>query len=166
MAIWQFGFYLIPEAGILRTHGYIPSKLEQYKLHSVNSEIKEEDEFINYWLDFGIPMSIKRRIAKILPEVKSWSADAEMYGYDEGSKIEIWSDDIICFIDARKNELELLELLAEIANSLECKIILKDNGKVIHASYPTLLKEFKKSVAKQFVSNPRETLIMDKSFMG
>lgn len=41
MAIWHFRIYLVPTSGFLEVHGCIPLYLDEYKLHSVDSEFDE-----------------------------------------------------------------------------------------------------------------------------
>ncbi|WP_163836659.1 hypothetical protein [Spartinivicinus ruber] len=158
MAIWQFGFYLVPTNGIIKEHGHIPPILDQYKSRDEDTSFNEEQQFRNYWSNSDIPAFVKEQISKRLPLMKSWSKEAEMYGSDDGSKVEIWEDDIICLVDARNCKYELLEILSNIAFKLDCKLVLKGCGKVIDADYQKLLKEFENSVARKFVLNPRSTL--------
>lgn len=158
MAIWQFGISLVPKAGILREHGRIPQELDQYKPRTEDLNFDEDREFLNYWLGIEVSKSVKILIAEKLPKLKSWSSDAEMYGYDHGTKVEVWLDDINCFVDVRGDGTEFLEFFVSIAKSLDCLIVLKESGKVIDSSYPLLLNELNASVARKFVSNPRKTL--------
>ena len=113
---------------------------------------------MNYWLGLNFPEAAKKTIADKLPKLKPWSSDAEMFSYDEGSRIKIWGDDVICLFDARAEELELLEFLGEIADKLDCMIVLRSSGRVVEASYPILLEEYENSLAKRFVLDPRRTL--------
>ncbi len=158
MAIWQFCFYLVPEQSLAKMYGEVPNEIPEYRTIGENHVVDESFEFPDFWKDVDGLDDIKAKVSKRMPKLNSWSCEAEMYGYDGGTKIEIWNDEVICFIDARNNDINTLKFCSIIADEFNCKIILKDNGKVIDASYFWLLKEFRDSIATSFTKDPKGTI--------
>lgn len=158
MAIWQFGFYLIPNVSLQREHGHIPNELADYVPRNVDSEFDESREYIDYWADIEIPVAIKAQISKKLPPMESWSDEALMYGSDEGARVEIWTDDFLCLIDAISADLELLRWYVLVASELDCQIVLRENGKVLAPELKLIMQAFEGSLARRFVAKPEQTL--------
>lgn len=156
MAIWQFGFFLVPYEGIIRVHGYIPSKLEQFFQYDGKSELKEE--FYDYWGKDQINNTVVESIREMLPSMKSWSDEALMFGNSESDKIEVWTDDIYCAIDVRSLNLDLISSIMKLANKLDCLIVPKESGNLICPKTAIILNEIGRSKAQRFCENPRETL--------
>ena len=154
MAAWQFQFALVPKAGILKVHGHLPETLPEYGMHIPEEQVKDSSEFNNYW-ENAEPSSFPMKALKsvLLPQ-ESWSNDAKMFGSANGNSIEIWSDDIFCAIDVRNLDISLLRSILEIANNMQCKVALKDRGRLIDPDLATVLTEIRNSPAKKFVENP------------
>ena len=154
MAAWQFQFSLVPEAGIRRVHGQIVGVLPEYMAHISNGPVREISEFENYWESIEIPPFALEILEELLPERVSWSGDARMFGSEDGNSIEVWGDDINCYIDVRNFDLSFLESLIDIARKASCMIVLKDDGRVIDPVLVSLVNEVGRSSAAKFVENP------------
>lgn len=154
MAIWQFKFFIIPKKNLLKEHEEIPNYLEEYKPRHYTDEYCEDQEFINYWNGVDMPDNEFNLI-----QIESWDDEAKMYGEKDGNKIEIWKDEFICFIDARKPNFKLLNSLIIIAKSLKCMIVLGESGKLIKPDIIDIRKYFNNSTANKFVLNQENTLI-------
>ena len=158
MAIWQFRFSLVPTAGILKTYGGLVDALPEYAQHDPNATVKEVSEFNNYWegVDFSSPFM--KSLESILPPRKSWSDDAKMFGSEDGNKIEVWNDDIVCSIDVRNFDIPFISSILEVARGMQCKVALKDGGRLIDPNLSDLLVEINNSRSMQFVQNPVDFL--------
>ncbi len=163
MAIWEFKFSLIPIKRIEQVHGRIIPILEEYKpsnperLLSLPIENDEMSGFTNYWEGIEIEDEILQAIKILLPQCESWSKDATMFG-DQYNRIEIWDDNINCFLDLRYFSRKLLEGLLNIAKSLDCKIVLLESGEVIETEIEVVIEKIKESNAYAFCLEPKKFL--------
>ena len=87
LAIWQFTFHLIPGEAVEQFHG--PTALRPIEIETNN----ENAESPNYWAGRS-PRSYAKAVEPLLPARNSWSADALMFGDEEGDGIELWDDDV------------------------------------------------------------------------
>ena len=156
MAIWQFQFSLVPILGIRRVHGKVVTKLPEYATRDPDAPVKELSEFNNYWEDFDFSSDSVKSLQNLLPTKPSWSEDAKMFGSNEGDSIEVWDDDIECSIDVRNLNIPLLSAIVQIANDMQCKIILKDGGRLVDPDIQNVITELENSPATKFVLNPIE----------
>lgn len=156
MTVWQFRFSLVPELGILREHGSIPAELESMK--PAQPEDPLDEEYPNYWA--GQPQSPRdiEAFKALLPPMESWSSDALFFGYSHGHQVELWDDDVICKLDMRAFDPELLRNYVEVAANHGCLIALHENGQVLQPDIELILEACKKSKAMRFVGSPLDTL--------
>lgn len=157
MAIWQFDFFLVPTNGILKEHGEIPTILDTF-IPSLE-EIDTNKTFIRYWHDADEIVQFGNTIAKYLPEIASWSSDARMFGHEDGTKIEVWDEDVSCRIHASEFDIEWATFFSELSNAYGCKIVIKENGHVIDPTVAELTREFESSTAKRYIEDPVNTII-------
>jgi len=158
MAIWHFVVHLVPRKGILDVHGKIPPVLNQYLARASSSDFEEDKKYFNYWHDTSIDDETRSQIVEFLPLMESWSHDAQMFGYEEGTRVELWSDELIIYYDVRNDNLALLKKLAEISSDLGLLFVLKDSGKVIEPEIGQLVSEVKSSIAMRYLRNPKDTI--------
>ena len=154
MAAWQFQFSLLPVAGILRLHGKVVTTLPEYDMRNPDAPIKELSDFNNYWEGIRMPSPWIESLERLLPQKKSWSDEAKMFGDDESDNIEVWNDDINCSIDVRNLNMPLVISIVQIANHMQCKIILKDGGLLIDPDIFKVTSELKNSRAMRLVTDP------------
>jgi len=166
MAIWQFQFSLIPTAGILKAHGGLIATLPEYATRDPDSPVKELSEFNNYWTDIELASPLVGLLEQLLPPKKSWSKDAKMFGCDEKNNIEIWGDDINCAVDVRDLDISLLSSIIEIAKNMQCKIVLKDGGRVIDPDIPKVMDALNNSLSMKFVLDPVRYMQSREDSMG
>ncbi len=157
MSIWQFKVSLVPEMGILRVHGTIPSELEDYRPFDPESDDLDQ-ELPNYWEGHVVPPEVMEEISSILPPMESWSAEARMFGYSHGNQIEVWGHDVLCKVDLRAFDGEYLRRIVELADDLNSLIVLNENGRVLPADLSEVLEAVRKSRACRFMVNPAATL--------
>ena len=149
MAVWQFNFALIPRAGIVRVHGCLVDSLDEYR----GSFAPEVRDFPNYWV--GTERSAEcGAIAEILPPMESWSADARMFGTEDGDRIQVWPDDISCDVDVRNFRGDYLEKLLRFAATNDLVVVLKDGGEVLEPDIGLMIERIRSSRAFAFCDDP------------
>lgn len=154
MAIWHFRIYLVPISGLLEVHGCIPLYLDEYKPHSVDSEFDENREFPNYWVGKGVSSLIRARVESRYPLSGSWSEEAAMFGRDNGTRVELWTDDVVVCVDARDAVVDELRFFSDLARDADCLIVLGQDGRVIGPSLERLTRLFEGSRAYRFITDP------------
>src|ERR1051326_1769938 len=113
MAVWQFKFYLVPIKGIERVHGHIMPVLEEYrastpeKLLSLPLEPDQLPTYPNYWEGIQKGDETLQAIQTLLPQCESWSEKAIMFCNGD-NRVEVWNDDISCFLDIKNFSSSLL----------------------------------------------------------
>ena len=157
MAIWQFDFSLVPKAAVVAFHGCVPDSLDGYAAFDLEEEFDLDSDYPNYW-EGGVSHQVVQAVRERLPLRRSWSEEAEMYGDERGTSVEIWSDDVNCRVDARSSPLPDLEFFAQLACDAECLIVLKGTGSPLEPSLLSLRCAFKASRAYRFCKDPIGTL--------
>lgn len=157
MAVWQYRFSLLPREGIRKAMGSIPESLEEYKpVDPANFD--ENREYPNYWE--GIDRrDFVEQIGRILPETKSWSAEARMFGEDEGDRIQCWDDDVACAVDVRHFSMKYVEQLCALAQKSDCLLVLNEGGQIVEPDLASLLERISHSRAYAFCAAPGEFLV-------
>lgn len=150
MAIWHYRSELVPRAGVLSRHGSVPQKI----LFGV---LDDDCGTPEYWEGHSVLPA--REIAhQALPTFKTWDIEAEVYGYRDGSTIEISEDGISASIDCRKLERDVICSYLEIAKELNCLIVTLFSGSVIEPSHDSLAAEIQRSRAFLYLQDPRSAL--------
>src|SRR3954451_3483077 len=129
MAIWQFKFDLLPESGFKRLHGGLLPNLSFARSPAGPRLVREAQEEVNYWAGSD-PFSLIPDIQTLLPERKSWSEDARMFGNEEGDAVEVWADLVFCAADMRAISKEFLDGILETAIKNELLLVLNENAVV------------------------------------
>src|SRR4026209_2688999 len=110
MAIWEFQVSLVPKAGIERIHGSVPSSLPDYQAADPEALPDEATDFPNYWESLDPRPTLDSTISAVLASLESWTPEAQMYGVDNGNRVEVWSDDVNFRMDLRNPDLRLARL--------------------------------------------------------
>jgi hypothetical protein len=153
MAVYQFQFVLIPAAGIARIHSDNVDFIEEYATRNPDAEVDLDEESPNYWE--GIDKKpLQETIAGLLPVCESWSEEAVMYGNSEGDHIQIWDNTVDVALDARNLSAPLLVAITDAARAQDCKLVLKDGGKVISPNLDEVVAGLNASSAMRFLRDP------------
>lgn len=153
MAVYQFQFVLIPSAGISRLHAGKVDFIGEYAARDIDAEVDLDEESPNYWE--GIDKKpLQQVIEGLLPACESWSEDALMYGDSEGDHIEIWDNTVDVSLDARNLNASLLLAIIAAAQTQNCKLVLKDGGKVIAPNLDEVTAGLNESSAMKFLRDP------------
>lgn len=118
----------------------------------------ETDEFFNYWADSDLSSAPVRLLEQWLPQKVSWSDDARMYGSKEQSQLEVWPEDIHCIFNVSNLDIPLLTSVVDIACDLDCKLALKDGGRLIDPDMVIVMEELRNSLAWKFVHDQKGIL--------
>jgi len=157
MAIWHFKFSLLPKKGLLREHTNIPLILDEYKENFVDPEKHVDDEFIDYWKDCNLK-EIEIHIQKLLPLIDSWSSSMRLYGYDNGTNIEVWDDDINLKIDTRKTDYTFLKEIVNLARDNNCLLVPQETGELIEPNFEKLVEKYQSSRSYRFTLDSDQVL--------
>lgn len=158
MAVWQFKFSLVPVDGMRRVHEGDVAILQAHQTTPDGPKVIDDTDIVNYW---DSPMTLQQvalDVSRILPEMKSWSQDARMFGQGDSNKIEVWDDDVACFVDMRYFSEEFLRKVIDIANKFKCKLSIHGSGVVIEPDMATIINQIVDSNAYKFCVNPRDYL--------
>lgn len=155
MAVWQFQFSLLPVSGLHEIHGQLPRTVPAYARRDPDAPLMEDGEFDNYWAGIDLHSSLTDPLAQLLPARSSWSDEARMFGDSHSNSIEIWDDVIHVALDVSKLNLPLLGAIVDFASQLDCKLVLRDNGRICHPLLQIVLDELSKSIAAGFVKDPQ-----------
>lgn len=153
MSVNQFQFVLIPSYGIARLHSGNVDFIDEYAARPLDIEVDLDEESPNYWE--GIDKKpLQEAIEGLLPACDSWSDEALMYGDSGGDHIEIWDNTIDVSLDARNLNASLLLAIIALAQAQNCKLVLKDGGKVIAPNLDEVVAGLNESSAMKFLRNP------------
>ena len=150
MAVWQFDFFLVSRAEIRRVFGNLPKRVPD--LASISDDVDLDVDVLTY-LDFQ-PTSKADLVSNLLPEMHSWSDEAQMFGTSDSDKIELWEDMFLVRVDLRDLSVRFLESVVQVALSLNCLIVCKESGNLLRPDFADLCNEIQNSPAAQFVRDP------------
>lgn len=153
MAVYQFQFVLLPMKGISRVHSDKVDFLDEFAARVPDAHIDLDAELPNYWEGFD-KNPLQQVIESFLPQCKSWSEEALMYGDSKNDLIEIWHDTVDVSLDARSLNKALLLAIIDVAQAQNYKIVLKDGGKVISPNLEEVVAGLNSSSAMKFLRDP------------
>ena len=161
MAVWQYRGEFIPELWLIAEHGRIPDALENYLMSEDTDLDAIEDP--HCWQETDVPTDIVAQVSAIMPQTKSWTEDALMFGDDKSSDFEIWyEDDEVDAIhfrwDIREPDLEVLNQIIVLAKRLGAYIVSGDRATVVEPDFLAVLQDIKKSNAYRFCKDPESFL--------
>jgi len=170
MAIWHFKFGLIPTEGLKRVFGDAGvAVVPEYAPHPEGPRYLEPEELAalpNYWDDPDKLRQIATAVSSFLPEMKSWSDKARMFGSDEDERVAVWEDDVHCRINMRNVDFEVLDKLLSLARRFDCKVVVHGTGAVVDADITALTPHVEASSAHKFCHDPHGFLTSLKPTLG
>ncbi len=57
-----------------------------------------------------------------------------MFGRDNGTRVKLWTDNVVVSIDARETVVDELRFFAELARDADCVVVLGQDGRVVEPS--------------------------------
>jgi len=162
MAAWHFKFGLIPADGLKRVFGKADvAIIPEYVSHPDGPRYLEPEELEglpNYWSDPTKLRQIAMGLSSFMPEMKSWSEKARMFGNDEDERVEVWDNHVNCRINMGKVNFELLDKLLALAQRFDCKLVIDGTGALASADMASLTPHVEASTAYKFCRDPEGTL--------
>src|SRR5688572_3634650 len=76
MAVWQVDFYLVPRRAVTAITDRTPAALDA----------------TDWWATAAFPPDYRKRLATVAPLTPSSSTDLEMWGREDGNRVDVWSD--------------------------------------------------------------------------
>jgi hypothetical protein len=151
MALWQFEVQLIPCQALNREFRYVPARLNEEALSSVD------------WWAHRIWTSDDETLCRdLLPEQPSWSESVRSWGLEDSDRIDVVIDnghivEVSARIDARLKHSGMIEKLVRLAKRWGCVFVTSELS-VIPAIGSELKAALMESDAARFVRNPTEFL--------
>ncbi|MFT9495022.1 hypothetical protein [Anaerosolibacter sp.] len=147
MAIWQFGFSIVPEKALLQKN--------IGELYNVNPE--NFDEIIS-WNGYGLSEPSIEKISKTLEQNQSWSDNIKQFGLLEKTCIELFYEEnrlmeVSIRLDLRDLTLDVLVAVVDFVKDNNA-LILTPKGVLLRPTVEDVIEEIKKSNAYSFIKNP------------
>lgn len=151
MAAWQFDLQLVPRASLAQL-GIAPDD------HLSTEQLDNADWWRGKWL----PADYATRVTAILPPASAWAQDWQVYGSEDGNRIDILAtggsiEEVRARIDARAMNVWFLERLVELAGNFDA-LFVSPESRVIEPDVEAIWVELELSPAARFVRNPEEFL--------
>lgn len=148
MAVWQKTFHLVPREAVKRLHGQKAAALPK------NAKLR------NYWVGRS-PRSYAGEVETLLPARKSWSANALMFGDEEGDAIELWDHDLMVRLNIHERNEPLAQAVVKLAAANDLVLVVANTGRLIPPVYDRLDREIAKSLPLKLANqiglpHPRE----------
>ncbi|WP_152690391.1 hypothetical protein [Pseudomonas fluorescens] len=99
-------------------------------------------------------MLLLAEIACLLSEVELRTSEARIFGYENGGRVEVWENDILCCLDLRRLFLSLLDGVVGLAAYFDCSLVLFGSGEVVEPELPLVLEKVKDSKFFAFFVDP------------
>ena len=146
MAIWQFDFYLLPASSVEQRFRAVPVTVSA-----------DEYDRVRWWEGINLRRAIEHDLSKMLSQGNSWSPAIDMWGTEDGDRVELHDDDGVTEvhgrIDIRNLSLRFVNLLVEIARRHRLLILTEDRH-VLRPSVKEVLAAIHRSRSFAYVSDP------------
>jgi hypothetical protein len=163
MSAWKVSFELVPKAGIIRVHGCVPEHISVPKAkphHSLDDLHSITNALPNYWV--GVKLSDDGFLT-LLPERKSWSRQAMMFGKPDGDAVEIWQGPTgierlkVCY-NLDDCSLPFVHRSIEAADHEGCLFHSTESGNLLEPSLRLLDEEIGRLRQDRYLVNWRDML--------
>lgn len=83
---------------------------------------------MNWWDGFGTPAAVRPDLARIAPRLRGWSPDWELFGDEEGNRIDLLLsageiEEIGVRFDVRSLDYDFIDGVAELAQRWDCLLL-------------------------------------------
>lgn len=152
MALWQFQIEFIPRAWLEDAAGDLSPLFGE-----------EGRDMLPAWRDHQPALPVEELFSDILPPAPGRYAGEFYWGDEKRTDAHVWYGDglvesIGVRVDARDYSARLLEQVAELADALNCDLLIPDVRKVIAPNVFALSTALRTSRAARYVRGPRQYL--------
>lgn len=102
MAVWQFKFSLMPRRARDEIYGASADTAPEYSANFDPGYIEEANGQRNPWDIEPVREAVHQELSLLLPERKSWSSEASMFGSEEATDLQLWPDEVQIRLDMRE----------------------------------------------------------------
>lgn len=142
----------------MRQHGEIPDELPGYRA-VWDPETGAAEDAPNYWRGSPPPETLASEIGRMLPQCKSWSEKALMFGDEDGNTARIWLGEELEFrFDLRRPDLDLLRAVVGLAASHSLLWVSDRIGGPLPPDLDKVLLDIQASDAYHFCRDPQAYL--------
>lgn len=144
MAVWQFDMHMLPTQALDQA-----------------AELSAEAcDSTDWWRNFQPPPDYAEHIEQMLPRARSWSPEIDIWGSDDGHRVDIVREngrvaDIFVRIDLRTPHSDFASALASLATTWSCALRVAETGAFLGPAPTDILRAIAASSAAEFVSDPR-----------
>jgi hypothetical protein len=152
VAVWQFDFHLIPASSVSRRFRVVPLTISM-----------DEYDRVDWWDEVDLVRDLRADFSSILAPLRSWRPQLEMWGEDDGNRIDVsFEGDQIASvfgrIDVRDLSLVFLNSLVAIARRRDLIMLTEDRHLLSSMTVKAVLSAIHRSSSFAFVSDPEEFL--------
>ena len=143
MATWQADFFLIPRAA-----------LPDGGTHLTREDARDGE----WWVGVELPTNYREQISAFAPPAPSWSKDLEMFGVEDGNRIDLWREHsevstILVRVDLRAPDPAFIAGILEFAKSTAA-VLVRADGTVVEPEEAKFSEALEGSSAVGFVTDP------------
>jgi hypothetical protein len=147
MATWQYEIFLLPSW-----------TTDQRWISPETYAVTEHFDFTSLWERYERRKALRASLAVLLPPAQSWTPEIQMWGSDDGDRIEIVGEgdaisEIVVRLDVRTISNKFVHGIVDIAKEYDLTILTNDNH-FIMPDYNGILNAIKTSGAARFVKDP------------
>lgn len=153
MAVWHLAISMVPEGGLWRVYGEIPSFLVEYCSVTLDTDFDEIPSH-NYWEGIDVFKDFVPEAKVVLADEFGRAADHVRLGSRDGDRFYIWEEEVQFEWDLRDANIEVLEAFLRLARKFECKLVDR-KGRVIAPEMLPVIEMVKSSGAYKFVRDPQ-----------
>ena len=107
----------------------------------------------------GLPTDYKALLGEILPPGASWHTDLQVWGSEDGDRIDVWTDaseppELLARFDLRTWRPAIYERFLSFVRNASAAIRDTDTGATVPATVEDFTRALRESRAAQFVRDP------------
>ena len=147
MADWQVAFHLAPRKSAPARNDLTPTAL-------ANGE---------FWSDAVFPADYHRRLAEVAPPVPSRSPELEVWGLEDGNRVDVWSEGgrvrrVRVRVDVRRLDSKFGASLLTFVRGAGA-VLIRSDGLIVEPTIGAYSGALRSSAAWKYASDPADFVI-------
>ena len=147
MADWQVGFHLAPRNLVTARSDLTPTEF-------ANNE---------FWSEAAFPVDYRQRLAQVAPPMHSRSAELEVWGLEDGNRVDVWSEGgrvrrVKVRVDVRRLDSKFGAALLTFVRAAGA-VLIRSDGLIVEPTIGAYSGALRSSAAWQFASDPTDFVI-------